>query len=104
MYDPHERILQKLAETGQKEFSTEMIKEAMDKVEEEDLDSMYKEWLKGEEAHTKERAQWVADENTIDRIERSQHEAAQPTSWEEATQDLGDLPQCESSRETEMER
>ncbi len=56
----------------------------MDKVEEENLDAMYAEWLKGEEAINKEEAQWRADENTIDRIERSLHEAAQPTIWEEA--------------------
>lgn len=35
---------------------------------------------------------------------QSQHEAVQPTSWDEATKDLGDIPQREPSRETEMER
>lgn len=35
---------------------------------------------------------------------QSQHEAVQPTSWEEATKGLGEIPQREPSRETEMER
>jgi hypothetical protein len=35
---------------------------------------------------------------------QSQHEAVQPTNWDEATKDLRDLPQREPSRENEMER
>ena len=80
-------------------------KEAIDKIEDEEIDSMYQEYLKSEEAHAKERAQWVADENTIDRIERSQHEAeAEPVSWAEAAQNLGEISQREHSHDGEMER
>ena len=50
-----------------------------------------------------EREQWRADEITIDRIERQQYEAAQPTSWAQAAEGL-DIPQREHSREMEMER
>lgn len=54
----------------------------MDKVEQEDIDSMYQDWLKHQETEAKEWAQWRADEITIDRIERLQHEAeAKPVSW-----------------------
>lgn len=104
MYTPEERFFQKLAETGQKEFSTDMIKEAMHKVAEKDLEIQYQEYLKGEEARNKEEVQWRADENTIDRIERSLYEAdAEPVSWAEATKGL-EIPQREQSQDTEMER
>lgn len=105
MFDTHERILQKLAESGQKEFTAAMVRQAMDKVEEEDIDSMYHDWLKHEEAETKEREQWRADEITLDRVERSHYEAEmQPTSWEEATDDLGDFPELRERHDLEMER
>ncbi len=105
MYTPEERIFQKLGETGLKEFSVEMIKEAMHKVEEEDLEIQYQEYLKSEEAQGKERAQWRADENTIDRIERSQHEAeAEPVSWAEAAEDLDGFPELKDNHDMEMER
>lgn len=42
----------------------------MSKVEEEDLDIQYQEWLKHEEVEAKEREQWRADEITLDRVER----------------------------------
>jgi len=77
----HERILQKLAETGQKEFSAGMIKEAMDKVEDEEIDSLYQDWLKYHEPGS---------------------EAAYPTSWEEATEDLSDFPELKDSQDMEM--
>lgn len=103
-FDTHERILQKLAETGSTEFSTDMIKEAMTKVEEEDIDSLYQDWLKSEEAEAQERAQWRADEITIDRIERSQHEAeAELVSWQDAAHGLDDIPEPPHSKEMEME-
>ena len=35
---------------------------------------------------------------------QSQHEAVQPTSWEEATKDLGDTPQREQNQDRELER
>ncbi len=105
MFDTHERILQKLAATGRTEFSAEMIKQAIGKVEDEEIASMYQEYLKSEEAEVKERAQWRADENTIDRIERLQHEAeAEPVSWAEAAEGLDDILEREDSLKMEMER
>lgn len=105
MFDTHERILQRLHDTGLKEFSTETIKGIIDKVEEEEIDSMYQEYLKSEAAHAEERAQWRADENTIDRIERSGHEAeAEPVSWAEAAEGLDDILEREDSLKMEMER
>ena len=104
MFETHERILQKIDESGLKDFSAETIKGIIDKVEGEEIDKMYAEWLREEEAHAKERAQWVADENAIDRIQRSQLEdESEPVSWEEAADDLGDIPQREPSREIELE-
>ena len=105
MFETHERILQKLAETGHKEFSADMIKEAIGKVENEEIDSMYQDWLKHEEAEAKEREQWRADEITLDRIERSGHEAeAEPVSWAEAAEGLGEISPREHSQEMEIER
>jgi len=102
MYDAHERILQRVAASGQKEFSTE-ITEAMNKIEEEDLDVMYAQWLK-EEAHHYEEAQWRADENTLDRIGRSHEDAQmQPTSWEEVAEDLSTFPEPQDNHDLEME-
>lgn len=104
-FDTHVRILQKLAESGRKEFSTDMIKQAIDKVEDEVIDRMYQEYLKNEEAQGKERAQWRADENTIDRIERFHHEAeAEPVSWAEAAEDLDSFPELKDNHDMEMER
>lgn len=74
MFDTHERILQKLAETGQKEFSAGMIKEAMDKVEDEEIDTMYQDWLKYHEPGS-----------------------------EAATEDLSDFPELKDSHDMEME-
>lgn len=102
MYDTNERILQKLAESGRTEFSSEMVKEAMTKVEEEDLEIQYQEWLKHQEAEVMEREQWRADEITLDRIERQQYEVAHPTSWAQAAEGL-DIPHQEHSGEMELE-
>ena len=103
MFDTHERILQRLHDTGMKEFSVETVKEAMNKVEDEEIDSMYQDWLKHEEAEAKEREQWRADEITLDRIERSGHEAeAEPVSWADAAEGL-DIPHREHSHDREME-
>ena len=46
MFETHERILQKLNESGLKEFSPEMIKGIIDKVEGEEVDKMHAEWLR----------------------------------------------------------
>ena len=40
MFETHERILQKLNESGLKEFSPEMIKGIIDKVEGEEVDKI----------------------------------------------------------------
>lgn len=104
MYTYEERIFQKLAETGLKEFSVEMIKQAMHEVEGEDAEIQYQEYLKSEEARCHEEAQWRADENTLDRIERSQLEAeTQPTSWEEIEEDLSTFPELQDNHDMEME-
>lgn len=84
MFDTHERILQKLAESGQKEFTAAMVREAMDKVEEEDIDSMYHDWLRETDPY-------------------ASHDA-ELTSWEEATDDLGDFPELQDKHDMEMER
>lgn len=103
MFDTHERILQRLQDSGHKEFSVEMIQDAMNTVEEEDLDIQYQEWLKHEEAEAKEREQWRADEITLDRIERSQYDAAHPVTWAQAAEGVESSPR-EQSGELEMER
>jgi len=59
-----------------------MIKDAMDKVEDEEIDSMYQDWLKYHEPG---------------------NEPAYPTSWEEATEDLSDFPELKDSHDMEME-
>lgn len=103
MFDTHERILQRLHDTGLKEFSVETVKEAMGKVEDGEIDSMYQDWLKHEEAEAQEREQWRTDEITLDRIERQQYEAAHPTSWAQAAEGL-DIPPDEHTGDMEMER
>ena len=88
MFETHERILLKLAETGLKEFSVETVKEAMNKVEDEEIDRMYEEWRRETDSY-------------------SAHDAEPaPVSWDDATEDLGEMPYPELSqnREMEMER
>lgn len=86
MFDTHERILQKITECGHKEFSAEMIKGIIDEVEGEEVDKIYEEWRRETEPYATREA-----------------EAVQPTSWEEATKDLGDVPHREQSQDREME-
>ncbi len=54
----------------------------MDKVEDEEIDSMYQDWLKYNEPGS---------------------EAAYPTSWEEAMEDLSDFPEHQQNQGREME-
>ncbi len=54
----------------------------MDKVEDEEIDGMYQDWLKYNEPGS---------------------EAAYPTSWEEATEDLSGFPEREHSQDREIE-
>jgi hypothetical protein len=82
MFETHERILQELGQSGQKQFSAEMIKGIIDKVEGEEIDKMHAEWLRDTDPY---------------------HEAAE-TSWEEATEDLGEIPYPELGQNTEIER
>lgn len=82
MFDTHERILQKLAESGQKEFSAEMIKGIIDKIEDEEVDKMYAAYLRGNEPGS---------------------EAPYPTSWEEVTEDLSGFPELKDNPDMEME-
>ena len=51
MFDTHERIFQKLAESGHKEFSSEMIKGIIDEVESEEVDKIYEEWRRETEPY-----------------------------------------------------
>ncbi|HEU5406987.1 MAG TPA: hypothetical protein VFU48_04435 [Nitrospira sp.] len=54
----------------------------MDKVEDEEIDSMYQDWLKYNEPGS---------------------EAAYPTSWEEAIEDLDGFPELKENHDMEME-
>lgn len=85
MFDTHERILQRLHDTGLKEFSVETVKEAMNKVEDEEIDRMYEEWRRETDPYSDRDAE------------------LEPVSWDDATKDLGDFPELEDSREMEME-
>lgn len=83
MFDTHERILQKLAATGQKEFSAEMVKGIIDTVEDEEIDRMYEEWRRETDPYTSR--------------------DAEPVSWHEATEDLDGFPELKDSPDMEME-
>ena len=85
MFDTHERIFQKLAESGHKEFSAEMIKGIIDKVEGEEVDRMYEEWRRETEPYATREAE------------------LDPVSWEDATEDLGDFPELAANHDMEME-
>jgi hypothetical protein len=84
MFDTHERIFQKLAESGHKEFSAEMIKGIIDEVEGEEVDRMYTEWLRETEPYATREGEVV--------------------SWEDAAEGLGEMPYPELSRESGLER
>ncbi len=84
MFETHERILQKLNESGLKEFSPEMIKGIIDKVEGEEVDKMHGEWLRETEPYTTRQGEVV--------------------SWEDAAEGLGEMPYPQLSRESELER
>lgn len=83
MFDTHERILQKLAESGHKEFSAEMIKGIIDKIEGEEVDRMYEEWRRETEPYTIREGEVV--------------------SWEDAAEDLGNFPELVANHDREME-
>ena len=85
MFDTHERIFQKLAESGHKEFSSEMIKGIIDEVESEEVDKIYEEWRRETEPYATREAE------------------LDPISWEDATEDLGDFPELEDNHDREME-
>lgn len=84
MFETHERILQILGESGHKEFSSEMIKKIIDRVEGEEVDKMHEEWLRETDPYAIREGEVV--------------------SWEDAAEDLSEIPYRESSREIEMER
>ena len=85
MFDTHERILQKITESGQKEFSPDMIKGIIDEVEGEEVDKIYEEWRRETEPYATREAE-------LDTV-----------SWEDATEDLGDFPELEDNHDREME-
>lgn len=82
MFETHERILQKLAESGQKEFSAQMIHSIIDDVETEVVDRMYEQWRSETEPG---------------------QESLEPTSWKEAAEDLDGFPELKDNRDMEME-
>lgn len=82
MFDTHERILQKLAESGRKEFSAQMIHSIIDDVESEVVDRMYDQWRSETEPG---------------------HEPPEPTSWGEAAEDLDGFPELKDNHDMEME-
>ncbi len=84
MFETHERILQMLGESGLKEFSPEMIKGIIDKVEGEEVDKMHGEWLRETEPYTLREGEVV--------------------SWDDAAEGLGEMPNPQLSRESELER
>ena len=83
MFDTHERILQKLAESGQKEFSAEMIKGIIDTIEGEEVDKMYATYLRDNEPA---------------------NEAAYLSSREEVMEDVSGFPELKDSPDMELER
>lgn len=84
MFETHERILQKLNESGLKEFSPDIIKGIIDKVEGEEVDKMHEEWLRETEPYAIRQGEVV--------------------SWEDAAEGLGEMPYPQHSRESELER
>ncbi len=84
MFETHGQIIKQLDATGLKEFSAERIKEIIHQVELEEADKML-------DYH-------FHDQDTGPECTTT------PVSWEEATQDLGEMQQREPSRETELER
>jgi hypothetical protein len=83
MFDTHERILQRLHDSGHKEFSVEMIRGIIDTVETEEIDRMYDEWRRETDPHT--------------------NRDYEPVSWEDATEDLDRFPELADHRDMEME-
>ena len=76
--------MQKLNESGLKEFSPEMIKGIIDKVEGEEVDKMHGEWLRETEPYTIREGEVV--------------------SWEDAAEGLGEMPYHKLGRDNELER
>jgi len=85
MFESHERILQMLGESGHKEFSAEMIKGIIDKVEGEEVDKIYEEWRRETDPYATREAE------------------PEPVSWDDATEDLSGFPELEDNPDMEME-
>jgi len=108
-----DEMFQTMNATGRSQFSLEEIHSFVEQASGRAAEAHYQELLKenpeiaeqlkAEEAEAQERAQWAADENAIDRVERSLYEAAQPTSWEEVTEDLEGFPELKDNSDMEME-
>jgi len=109
-----EDVFNSMKATGRSQFTLEEIQGFVQQASEEAGEKHREEYLKehpdiaeklkAEETEAKEQAQQLADEITIDRIERSQHEAeSQPVSWAKAAEGL-DVPHHQPSPETELER
>lgn len=83
MFDTHERILQRLHDSGKKQFSVEMIRGIIDTVETEELDRMYEEWRRETDPYT------IRDGEVV--------------SWADAAEGLDDIPFPELAQDREME-
>jgi len=82
MFETHERILQKINESGLEQFSSEMIKGIITSVEHEEIDRMYEDWQRETEPYTVREGEVV--------------------SWEDAAEGLGETPEL-SRPSPEME-
>lgn len=83
MFETHERILQKLNESGLQQFSSDMIKGIITSVEHEEVDRMYEDWQMGTEPYT------VSEGEVV--------------SWEDAGEGLAS-PEQQPGQESELER
>lgn len=84
MFETHERILQRLHASEEKQFSVEMVRGIIDTVEAEEIDRMYEQWRRDTDPYT--------DLDT------------EPVSWDDATEDLDRFPELKDNHDMEMER
>lgn len=83
MFDTHERILQRLHNTGQEQFSVEVIRGIIDTVEAEEIDRMYDEWRRDTDPYT--------------------YQEGEVVSWEDAAEGLDRFPELKDNHDMEME-
>ena len=66
MFETHERILQKLNESGLEQFSSEMIKGIITSVEHEEVDRMYEDCQRETEPYTVREGEVVSWEDAAE--------------------------------------